>query len=228
MMSFRSPYFKLALLAVVLGGAVVLARWAGLSRYADLETLAGAVRQARELPFAPLLFVAAYAVVATLGLPALALTLAGGAIFGVGLGFVLNWAGATLGAVGGYLLARALGRDAVGRLLGRHAGRLDALASAHGLTTVLRLRLIPLVPFNALNFGAGLAGVPLRAYAAGTALGIVPATFVYTYFADGLLRGAEGAREQALVRVAIAGGLLVLLSFIPALARRLGWIAPPA
>ena len=228
MMPFRSPYFKLALLAAVIGGAVLVARWAGLERYTDLETLAGAVRQARDLPFAPLLFVAAYAAIASFGLPALALTLAGGAIFGVGLGFALNWAGASLGAVGGYLIARALGRDAVGRLLGRHAGRLDALASAHGFATIFRLRLIPVVPFNVLNFAAGLAGVPLRAYAAGTALGIVPATFVYTYFADSLLGGAEGAREQALVRVAIAGGLLVLLSFVPVLARRLGWIAPAA
>ena len=227
-MSFRSPFFKLALLAAVIAGAVLAARWAGLGRYTDLETLAGAVRQARDLPFAPLLFVAAYAVIATFGLPALALTLAGGAIFGVGLGFALNWAGATLGAVGGYLLARALGREAVGRLLGRHAERLDALASAHGFATIFRLRLIPVVPFNVLNFAAGLAGVPLRAYTAGTALGIVPASFVYTYFADSLLGGAEGAREQALLRVAIAGGLLVLLSFLPLLARRLGWIAPAA
>jgi uncharacterized membrane protein YdjX (TVP38/TMEM64 family) len=228
MMPFRSPYLKLALLAAVIGGAVLVARWAGLERYTDLEALAGAVRQARDLPLAPLLFVVAYALIASFGLPALALTLAGGAIFGVGLGFALNWAGASLGAVGGYLLARALGRDAVGRLLGRHAGRLDALASAHGFATIFRLRLIPVVPFNVLNFAAGLAGVPLRAYAAGTALGIIPATFVYTYFADSLLGGAEGAREQALVRVAIAGGLLVLLSFVPVLARRLGWIAPAA
>jgi uncharacterized membrane protein YdjX (TVP38/TMEM64 family) len=226
MMPSRSPYIKLAVLVAVLGGAVLVARWAGLERYTDLGALAGAVRRAREVPFAPLLFVVAYAVIAAFGLPALALTLAGGAIFGVGLGLALNWAGATLGAVGGYLLARALGRDAVSRLLGRHASRLDQLASAHGFATIFRLRLIPVVPFNALNFGAGLAGVPLRAYAAGTALGIVPGTFVYTYFADSLLGGAAGARQQALVRVAIAGALLVLLSFVPLLARRLGWIAP--
>ena len=228
MMTSRSPYGKLALFAAVLVAAVLAARWAGLSRYSELDTLAGAVRDARRVPLAPLLFVATYALVAAFGLPALALTLAGGAIFGVGLGLLLNWLGAVLGAMGGYLLARALGRDAVARLLGARAGRLDELATAHGFGTILRLRLIPIVPFNALNFAAGLAGVRLRAYALATALGIIPGTFVYTYFADALLAGARGAREQALVRVAVAGVLLVLLSFLPAAARRLGWVASVA
>lgn len=228
MMLLRSPYGKLALLAAIVGAAVLAARWAGLSRFTELEALAGAVRDVRELPFAPLLFVAVYAAIAAFGLPALALTLAGGAIFGLGWGTLLNWLGATLGALGGYLLARSLGRDAVTRLLGAHAARLDRLATAHGFGAILRLRLLPIVPFNALNFAAGVAGVPLRAYVLGTALGIVPGTFVYTYFADSLLAGAAGAREQALLRVAVAGALLVLLSFLPAAARRLGWVTPLA
>lgn len=228
MMLLRSPYGKLALLAAIVAAAVLAARWAGFSRFTEVEALAGAVREVRELPFAPLLFVAFYAAIAAFGLPALALTLAGGAIFGLGWGTLLNWLGATLGALGGYLLARSLGRDAVARLLGAHAARLDRLATAHGFGAILRLRLLPIVPFNALNFAAGVAGVPLRAYVLGTALGIVPGTFVYTYFADSLLAGAAGAREQALLRVAVAGALLVLLSFLPAAARRLGWVTAVA
>ena len=223
-MPARSAYIKLAVFAAIVAGAFAAARAAGLAEYADVQALAAAVRHARDVPAAPALFVLAYVLLTTVGLPGSALTLAGGAIFGFWVGTALNWLGATLGATGAYLLARALGQDAVGRLLGRHATRLDRAAARHGFLALLRLRLLPVVPFNALNYGAALAGVPLRPYVAATALGIIPGAAVYTYFADAVLSGAEGARRQALVRVAIAGTLLVLLSFAPAIARRLGWM----
>jgi uncharacterized membrane protein YdjX (TVP38/TMEM64 family) len=216
-----STWVKLGVLALVLVGAYVVARVTGVTRYTDLHTLSVAVRRARGAPGAAPLFVAIYAVVAALGLPGLPATLAGGAIFGFALGTLLNWLGATLGATAAYLLARALGRDAIARLLGARATSLDRLTSAHGFATLLRLRLIPIVPFNVLNFGAGLAGISLRSYVLATALGILPGTAVYTYFADALLAGATTAKREALLRVAIAGGLLIALSFLPALARRL-------
>jgi uncharacterized membrane protein YdjX (TVP38/TMEM64 family) len=227
-MPARSPYIKLAILAAIVVGAFAAARAAGIAEYTDVRALAAAVRRARDLPAAPVLFVLAYVLLTTVGLPGSALTLAGGAIFGFWLGTALNWLGATLGATGAYVLARTLGQEAVGRLLGRHAARLDRAAAQHGFAALLRLRLLPVIPFNALNFGAAFAGVPFRSYVAATAIGIVPGTAVYTYFADAVLSGAEGARRQALVRVAIAGTLLVLLSFAPAVARRLGLIGPAA
>ena len=205
-------------------GTFLLARSQGLFRYRDLATLAEAVRGARDMPAAAPLFVLIYVAATTVGLPGSVLTLAGGAIFGVAGGTLLNWLGATIGATSAYLLARALGEDAVRGLLGKHAAALDKLSGARGFLTLLRLRLIPIVPFNALNFGAGLAGVKGRPYISATALGILPGTAIYTYFADALLSGAEGAQEEAFVRVAIAGGLLVLLSFVPAVARKLGWL----
>lgn len=65
-----------------------------------------------------------------------------------------------------------------------------------------------------------LAGVPFRAYVAATALGIIPGTVVYTYFADSLIAGVEGASRRAFARVAIAAALLLVASFAPALVRR--------
>ena len=195
---------KLALLVAVLVGAFLFARSQGWLMYRDLGALADAVRGARELPGAAPLFVLIYTGATAFGLPGSVLTLAGGAMFGVALGTLLNWIGATLGATLAYLLARALGEDAVRGILGKHAGALDKLAGAQGFLTLLRLRLIPIVPFNALNFGAGLPGVKPRSYTAATALGIIPGTAVYTYLADALLAGAEGVQQQAFGRVAIA------------------------
>lgn len=224
----RGTFVRLLVLVALLAGAYLVARALGLSRVTDPEVLARVVREVRERRFVAPAFVAAYAIGTALALPGSVLTIAGGAIFGFRLGALLNWSGAMLGATLAYLLARALGADALRRLLGHRADRLQALAGAHGFWAVLRLRLIPVVPFNLLNFAAGLARVPLRDYVAGTALGLVPATLVYTYFADALLAGAAGARRDALVRLLVAGGVLVALSLVPMLARRLGGSGPPS
>ena len=210
-----STLLKLALLIAIIAGAFVAARAAGLFQYTDMASLAAAVRGLRERPFIIPIFILTYAAATALALPGSLLTIAGGAIFGFGLGAIANWSGALLGATLAFLLARALGLDAARRVLGRKADRIEALAGAHGFMTVLRLRLIPIVPFNVLNFGAGLAGVPFRDYALGTALGLIPGTLVYTYFADALLAGASGARRDALLRLALAGALLIALSFAP-------------
>lgn len=216
---------RLLLLVAVLVGASLVARSLGLLEYASVDRLGEVVRAARGLRWAAPIFVLVYAVVAALGLPGTPLTLAGGAIFGVAVGTGLNWLGATIGATGAYLIARALGRDAVRSLLGARADKLDALTGDGAFASLVRLRLIPVVPFNALNFGAGLAGVRPGPYVLSTALGIIPGTAVYTYFADALIGGVAGARSAAFTQVLIAGALLVALSFLPALARRLGWIA---
>lgn len=147
-------------------------------------------------------------------------------MFGVALGSVLNWTGAVLGACGSYGLARLLGRDALHGLLGRWGSRLDALGSRSGFATIFRLRLIPVVPFNLVSLAAGLAGASFPSYAAATALGIIPGTVIYTYFADSLVAGAEGASRNAFIRLGVAAVLLIALSFLPLLARRIG-IGPP-
>jgi uncharacterized membrane protein YdjX (TVP38/TMEM64 family) len=213
-------WLRLGVLLLVIALAVVGAHRIGLLDLRDPERLAQAVRDARSIPALPFLFVAAYALANSFGLPGTIFTLAGGAIFGTALGSLLNWLGATIGACGAYALALSLGSDAVRRFLGGRSGALDALATRSGFATVFRLRLIPVVPFNALNFASGLARVPFRAYLFATALGILPATVIYTYFADSLIAGAAGARERALVNVAIAGALLIALSFAPVIVRR--------
>lgn len=220
-----SPLARFAMLVAVLFGAWFLARAFGVFELLQLERLTALIREARTVAWAAPAFVVTYAVFASLGLPATPLTLAGGALFGPWWGTLFNWLGATAGATGAFFLARLLGKDALRSLLGARVGRLDALTGNGAFAGLLRLRLLPIVPFNALNFGAGLAGVRPVAYVAATALGIIPGTAVYTYFADALLAGVDGAREAALVRVAVGGALLVLLSFLPALFRRVGWIS---
>ena len=183
----------------------------------------------REPWWAPLAFVAAYTIAAALDFSGLVLTLVGGAVFGFWWGALLNLLGANLGASAAFWVARLLGREGLHALLGgRLLGGLDRLAHQAGFAWLLRLRLIPIVPFNLLNFASGLTALPWRTYAAATAIGVIPATLVYTFFADALLSGSREAGHRVFVRLLIAGALLVLLSFVPTIARKLGFTVQPS
>lgn len=187
----------------------------------DRGTLLAAIARVRRLPLLSLAFIASYAVAVTFGIPASPFTLAGGALFGFWHGFLLNWLGATTGAFLAYLFAGSLCGDGCRALLGRRADAMEQLAAEHGLLGTLRLRLIPIVPFSLLNFGAALAGVRRRDYLVATAVGVIPGTAVYTFFAESLLHGAAGADRTALVQVSVASALLLVLSFVPMLIARL-------
>lgn len=211
---------KLGLLIVIFVATFIFARHLELS-HGGMAAVAQSARALREARYAIPLFLVAYAVAGTLGVPGSILTLTGGAVFGFELGTLLNWIGATIGAIGGYWLARFLGKDAVERIGGRKIYALEKLADAHAFSTVLRLRLIPVVPFNALNFACGLVGLDFGSYVAGTMIGDLPVTAAYTYFADALLSGVAGARRAALFHASVAGAILIALSFLPGLIKRL-------
>lgn len=178
----------------------------------------------RETWWGPVAFVVLYALLSSLDFSGLVLTLAGGAIFGFWWGALLNTIGANLGATGAFWLARVLGREGLRALLGDRLARLDRVAAQRGPLWLLRLRLIPLVPFNLLNLTAGLTAMAWPGYAGATAVGILPATLVYTYFADALVAGVSGSSRAALLRVLVAGALLLALTFMPNVARRLHWV----
>lgn len=208
---------KLLLLVAVAG----LGGWLAARSFTTPQDLAARLSAIRDSAWAPVLFVVGYAVLATVDFSGLALTLAGGIVFGFWWGAVLNTLGANLGASGAYWLARALGRDGIRAFLGNRMAVVDRLAEAQGFVWLLRLRLIPVVPFNLLNFAAGATAMTWRTFAAATALGILPGTVVYTWFADSVAAGVREASRGALLRVAVAGAVLVLLTFVPWVVRRL-------
>lgn len=221
----RGAALRLAALVLIVVGGFLAARFTPVGEYLTREGVGAAVEQLRNAPWAPVIFIAAYAVATALAVPGTVLTLAGGAVFGLAWGTLYNAVAANLGANAAFALARGLGRDAVRRLAGgdsKALARLDAAVSRHGFQGLLTLRLIPLVPFNVLNFGSGLLPMKWSTYAAATAIGILPGTAVYTFFAEALLRGSQEASRDALARLFLAGGLLALLSFLPAILKRCG------
>lgn len=104
------------------------------------------------------------------------------ALIGLAAGFwaglAVALAGGLLGALAAFTLSRTLGRPAAARFAGRHLARVDRLAMERGFLAVLTGRLLPVVPFVLLSYGAGLTTVRALPYAAATALGLVPSTVV--------------------------------------------------
>ncbi len=134
---------------------------------------------------APIAFVAVYAALTVGLLPGAALSLAAGAIFGVGLGTVVTVLGATIGATLAFLIGRRLSRGSVEAITGGQLQRLDRHLAERGFASVLLVRLVPLVPFNALNYAAGATGLRLRDYVGGTVIGILPGSVAFTAAGDG-------------------------------------------
>src|SRR6185369_5289733 len=154
------------------------------------------------------IFFVLYALLTAIGFPALPFTVAGGAIFGHVRGTLLSWAAATVGTMLGYLLARGVGRETARRWIAkRKVGA--ALTQSTSFVTLLRLRLVPVIPLSVVNFASGLARTRFGVYVAASAIGILPATVVFTYFADSLMRGLQGARTHAYWDVAIASAVLM-------------------
>jgi uncharacterized membrane protein YdjX (TVP38/TMEM64 family) len=194
-------------LVVVISGVVVAMGW---HRQLSFETLVHHHEALRDfIAQHQASAVAAYAVLYG-GLVALSVpvgvyfTVIGGILFGAIIGGFAALVGATIGAIGIFLIARS----AVGEHLVRRAGPLaQKLAQnfrADAFSYLLFLRLVPIFPFWLVNLVSALSGVRLATFASATALGIVPATFAFAFVGAGL--DSVIAAQQAAYRACLAAG----------------------
>jgi uncharacterized membrane protein YdjX (TVP38/TMEM64 family) len=160
---------------------------------------------------APVAFVGIYAVTTLAPVPKNVLSAVAGLLFGVAAGVALVLVAAMLGAMTAFGLGRALGRDAVERLTGARVQKVDELLARRGLIAVIAVRLVPVVPFTAINYTAGLTAVRLRDYTLGTAVGIIPGTVAYvTLGTYATVPGSWPFLVSAAVLVALSvGGVVV-------------------
>ncbi|MBW1807470.1 MAG: TVP38/TMEM64 family protein [Deltaproteobacteria bacterium] len=166
-------------------------------------------------------FVLVYILQSALSLPGAGmLSLAAGAIFGTIAGAAIVNLGATLGATAALIFTRYLFRDAIERKLGEKAKRLSAGFARDGLNYLLFLRLVPLFPFWLINLTAGLTHLRVRTFIIGTAVGIIPGTFVFCYAGSRLVR-LEKLSDVSSPGMLLAFGLLGLLALVPVIYRRL-------
>lgn len=178
------------------------------------------IRRSHSVWVFAIVFVIVYALGTSVGFPGLPFTVAAGALFGTLFGSALSWIGAMIGAMIGYTIARTIGHNVVARWLQRYERANAAVGQANRFHGLLRLRLLPIIPLGTVNFVAGLARSPFGVYMLATAIGIIPSTLIYNYFADSLVEGVGGGKARALVSLLVASALLILLSLLPKLLAR--------
>lgn len=189
MKSGQSPWRAVVLVVIVLvllAGARHLGLGERLGEMKDWITSLG--------PLGPVVFVLIYVVAVVAALPGSAITLAAGAMFGSVAGVVLVSIGSTIGAGLAFLIARYFARESVSRWLSGNEkfARLDEMTQRHGAVIVALTRLVPVFPFNLLNYGFGLTRVPFKTYIFWSWLCMLPGTVVYVVGADTLARGVTG------------------------------------
>jgi uncharacterized membrane protein YdjX (TVP38/TMEM64 family) len=184
----------------------------------DAAALEAWVRDAG--PVAPLLFMLIYALAAVLFLPGSVLTLAGGALFGPVLGTLYNLTGATLGATLAFLIARYLASDWVAEKTGGRVKQLINGVEGEGWRFVAFVRLVPLFPFNLLNYALGLTRLRLLHYIIATYVFMLPGAIAYTYLGYAgreAVAGGEGMIQKGLLALAL---LAVVAFFAPVLGKQ--------
>jgi len=211
----RTAFLRIAF-ALGLAAAVV---WAVFNREAfDIAAIEGWLQGIGF--WAPVVFVLLWILWALLFLPGAVLGLAGGALFGPVWGALWTLTGATLGASLAFLAARFVASDWVAA---RAGGRLKLLlegVEAEGWRFVALTRLVPLFPFNLLNYALGLTGIRFPVYVLTTLVCMAPGTVAYTYLGY-VGREAAAGGEDLFRKALLALGLLAAVAFLPRLVRRL-------
>ena len=191
--------------------AIFAIRFTGATHFLRQDALRGLIQGYGAL--APVVYMLAYTVTPSLFLPGLPLTIVGGILFGPFWGVVYTITSATAGACLAFLISRYVARDWIEKKLkSPRWSRLDKGVERHGWKIVAFTRLIPIFPFNLLNYAFGLTRIKFVHYAITTFICMLPACIAFIVFSSSLLDVIRGRVSPAFI---IGLGLVFLVSMIP-------------
>jgi uncharacterized membrane protein YdjX (TVP38/TMEM64 family)/Fe-S oxidoreductase len=198
-------------LVLILMGTIVLMRATGATRYLEQENLRNLI--AGVGLWAPALYILTYALAPSLFFPGLPITIIGGILFGPFWGVIYTIFGATAGACLAFLISRYVARDWIEtKLKSPRWKKLDEGVERQGWKIVALTRLIPLFPFNLLNYAFGLTKIRFIPYALATLFCMLPACIAFIVFSSSLLDLVKGKVSPSF----LVGLLFVLLvSLVP-------------
>ena len=212
----RRAIARWALLVAVLGAAATgWILFQGRLNASAIETGIGELGA-----FAPLIFLIAFSVATVLFAPGSIFGLAGGVLFGPAWGAVWNLIGATLGAAFAFLISRFIAGDWIVAKLGARLKMILAGVEAEGWRFVALARLVPIVPFNALNYLLGLTKIPFLHYVVATFVCMAPGALAYAWLGYAG-RAAVTGNGDALRYGFLGLAALAIVVFVPRLIRRI-------
>ncbi len=198
----QTRLLKFAIIAAIMLVAVFLMQKIGVS---ELRELIG-----EHVLFAPMIYVLCFAILPIFLFPVPVLAVVAGAVFGLFAGSLYTIIGAMINSVLMFYIARFLGFRAVSDFTQNSKSKiLKTLGEPGGkFSLILILRLMPLVPYNALNYACGVMNVSLREYVVATFVGIVPATFIMVNLGEKAL----DMRSNGFIIACVLMAALVVLS----------------
>ena len=133
---------------------------------------------------APAMYILIFTLIPLTLIPNSLVAISGGALFGVCYGALYTVIGAVLGATLSFGLSRYFGKNIAENIINNKARWINDQAEQSGFTLIFLLRLIPLVPFDAISYGAGLSRIRYFDFASATILGIIPGVLAYSNIGD--------------------------------------------
>lgn len=146
--------------------------------------------------------------------PIAALSLTAGLAFGKFWGAVYLMTGAMIGTSSTFFISRFFGRGLVERLLKGKFKQLDDLLERKGFVTVLFFRVIPIIPYEVLNYAVGLSKMKFRNYFFATLLGLIPGVIIAAFF-GGTLGEVKSIKDLLSPQFMAASTALILVIAIP-------------
>jgi phospholipase D1/2 len=200
----------LALGGLICAIAVLAAawRWTPLRDWIDLAALMSYADRLDDLPFTPVLVLAAYVVAGLLVVPLTILIVATGAVFGPVVGAVYALGGGLLSGLVTYSIGRRLGRETVRRLAGRRLNAISRKLAERGLLAMVLVRVVPVGPYSIVNLVAGASHIRLRDFLLGTLIGLLPGVLGAVVFVDRIVATLREPGFVTFALLAIIAGLL--------------------
>lgn len=205
-------FLKLTGLLFLIFGAYLVAQWVDVGEVLNPDRVAAHLHAAG--PLAPVVFILLMAGAVVISpIPSLPLDVAAGVTFGVLPGTVYAVLGAEIGAILSFLIGRALGREALIRLFRTDVRFCEHCSDRHLAMFVFLSRLVPIISFDLISYGAGLTNMSLLVFAVATLLGMIPGTLAMTSLGGSLFK-----EEWLLVVLGLV--MVALLLLVPKLVIR--------
>ncbi len=185
----RNAWLKVGIVLALVIAILAAAHFLGVGEH--LKNFVASVEKLG--PWGPVIFIVAYIVATVFLAPASALTLAAGAVFGLGWGSVYVSIASTLGAGAAFLVGRYLARGWVNKQIAGNAkfSAIDEAVAKEGWKIVALTRLSPAFPFNLLNYAYGLTKIRFAPYLLASWIAMMPGTVMYVYLGS-LAKAPEG------------------------------------
>ena len=205
---------KISIFIAILIIVVITIRVLKLDQYLEKERLQNWISSFGRA--GPIAYIILFSITPSLFLPGLPVTVAGGIVFGPLWGTIYASIGSTIGACLAFLIARYFARSQIENLLTGKLQTIDEGVEKKGWIFVAITRLIPLFPFNLLNYAFGLTKIKFKDYAIASWIFMLPGTAAYTIFSSSLLDAIHGRVSKELI---IGIFLLVVISAVPIIYR---------